>query len=117
MAQNNARQALVPAGAEVLENPIGTAPGCLLEVPAGEGGGAGPALFFCLPGVPRELMKMMDEQVLPRIAARRAAAGRPAAVTRAPTRPPVQDSAVARERPRAASSAPTTCSMVSSPVP
>ena len=83
MAQNNARQALVPAGAEVLENPIGTAPGCLLEVPAGEGGGAGPALFFCLPGVPRELMKMMDEQVLPRIAARRAAAGRPAAVTRA----------------------------------
>jgi nicotinamide-nucleotide amidase len=83
MAENNARQALVPAGAEVLENPVGTAPGCLLEVPAGEAGGAGPALFFCLPGVPRELMKMMDEQVLPRIAARRAAAGRPAAVTRA----------------------------------
>jgi nicotinamide-nucleotide amidase len=81
MAENNARQALVPAGAEVLENPVGTAPGCLLEVPAESG--AGSVLFFCLPGVPRELMKMMDEQVLPRIAARRAAAGRPAAVMRA----------------------------------
>ena len=83
MAENNARQALVPAGAEVLENPVGTAPGCMLELPAGAGGAAGPALFFCLPGVPRELMKMMDEQVLPRIAARRAAAGKPAAVMRA----------------------------------
>ena len=82
MAENNARQALVPAGAEVLENPVGTAPGCLLEVPPEAGGAAGPALFFCLPGVPRELMKMMDEQVLPRIAARRAAAGKPAAVMR-----------------------------------
>ena len=29
-----------------------------------------PALFFCMPGVPRELYKMMDEQVLPRIASR-----------------------------------------------
>jgi nicotinamide-nucleotide amidase len=83
MAENNARQARVPAGAEVLENPVGTAPGCLLEVPAGAAGGAAPALFFCLPGVPRELMKMMDEQVLPRIAARRAAAGAPAGVMRA----------------------------------
>jgi nicotinamide-nucleotide amidase len=62
MTENNAKQALFPEGAEVLANPVGTAPGFMLE----ERG----ALFFCMPGVPRELMKMMDEQVLPRIARR-----------------------------------------------
>jgi len=70
MAPNNAKQANFPQGAEVLPNPIGTAPGCLLE----ESG----TLFFCMPGVPRELHQMMDEQVLPRIAERLAGAeGRP----------------------------------------
>jgi nicotinamide-nucleotide amidase len=63
MAPNNAKQAYLPEGAEVLENPIGTAPGCFLEVEQ--------ACFFCMPGVPRELYRMMDEQVLPRLAARR----------------------------------------------
>jgi len=62
MTENNAKQAYFPEGAEILPNPIGTAPGFLLE----EGG----ALFFCMPGVPRELMRMMDDQVLPRIARR-----------------------------------------------
>ena len=52
-----------PAGAEVLPNPIGTAPGFRVE----EAG----AQFFCMPGVPRELARMLDEQVLPRIAALR----------------------------------------------
>jgi nicotinamide-nucleotide amidase len=68
MAAINEKQAWFPEGAEVLENPIGTAPGCLLEVPR-EGREA--ALVFCMPGVPRELYKMMDEQVLPRIAEKR----------------------------------------------
>jgi nicotinamide-nucleotide amidase len=63
MAPNNEKQAWFPEGAEVLPNPIGTAPGALLEV--------GDALFFCMPGVPRELERMLDEQVLPRLAARR----------------------------------------------
>ena len=62
MTENNAKQACFPEGAEVLPNPVGTAPGFLLE----ERG----TLFFCMPGVPRELMRMMDEQVLPRIAKR-----------------------------------------------
>ena len=62
MADNNAKQAHFPEGAEVLANPIGTAPGFMLE----EQG----ALVFCLPGVPRELMKMMDEQVAPRLVER-----------------------------------------------
>jgi nicotinamide-nucleotide amidase len=72
MSENNAKQALFPEGAEVLPNPVGTAPGFLLE--------ARGALFFCMPGVPRELMRMMDEQVLPRIARR---AGASAQVVRA----------------------------------
>ncbi len=67
MAAINEKQALFPEGAEVLENPIGTAPGFGLRVNA--------ATFFALPGVPRELQRMMDEQVLPRIAARRATHG------------------------------------------
>jgi nicotinamide-nucleotide amidase len=66
MTENNAKQADFPEGAEVLPNPIGTAPGFALE----ERG----TLFFCLPGVPREMHRMMDEQVLPRIA-RRAGGG------------------------------------------
>ena len=67
MSENNAKQAYFPAGAEVLPNPIGTAPGFCLE--------ARGSLFFCMPGVPRELYRMMDEQVLPRVA-RRSGGGR-----------------------------------------
>ena len=62
MTENNASQAWFPDGAEVLANPIGTAPGFMLDVKD--------AVFFCMPGVPREMMRMMDEQVLPRVAAR-----------------------------------------------
>ncbi len=64
MTENNAKQAYFPKGAEVLPNPIGTAPGFLLEVDD--------AVIFCMPGVPRELRRMMDEQVLPRLAERTA---------------------------------------------
>ena len=42
MAENNAKQADFPEGAELLPNPVGTAPGFLLEVEQ--------ALFFCMPG-------------------------------------------------------------------
>lgn len=68
MAKINEKQAWFPEGAEVLENPIGTAPGCMIEVPRAQ---RAAALVFCMPGVPRELHKMMDEQVLPRITAKR----------------------------------------------
>jgi len=67
MSPNNAKQAWFPKGAEILENPVGTAPGCGLEVSG--------TLFFCMPGVPRELTKMMDEQVLPRLEERAGAQG------------------------------------------
>ena len=89
MTENNATQAMFPDGAEVLPNPIGTAPGFMLDVQAGGPAGrparsepqasgvvsSGSAVFFCMPGVPREMMRMMDEQVLPRIAARVPGAG------------------------------------------
>jgi nicotinamide-nucleotide amidase len=62
MNETNRKQVYFPAGADILANPIGTAPGFLLE----EQG----TLVFCMPGVPRELSLMVDEQVLPRIADR-----------------------------------------------
>jgi nicotinamide-nucleotide amidase len=62
MAENNAKQADFPEGSEILPNPHGTAPGFMLDA---EG-----ALLCCMPGVPRELHAMMDEQVIPRIARR-----------------------------------------------
>lgn len=61
MADTNRKQAFFPSGADVLANPIGTAPGFALR--------EGQTTFFSMPGVPRELDRMMDEQVLPRIEA------------------------------------------------
>jgi nicotinamide-nucleotide amidase len=55
-------QALVPEAARVLVNRNGTAPGLALEH---EGG-----LVVLLPGPPRELIPMLDEQVLPLLRAR-----------------------------------------------
>lgn len=60
MAENNAKQAYFPRGADVLSNPEGTAPGFMIEEAR--------SVIFCLPGVPRELRRMMEEQVLPRLA-------------------------------------------------
>jgi nicotinamide-nucleotide amidase len=59
MSANNAKQADFPEGADVLPNPVGTAPGFGIEVDN--------SWIFCMPGVPRELYRMMDEQVLPRL--------------------------------------------------
>ena len=59
MPSVNMRQAMVPEGAEVLENPRGSAPGLWIE-----DGGRRIAL---LPGPPRELKPMFHEQVLPRL--------------------------------------------------
>ena len=55
----NVRQAMVPEGAEVMENPRGSAPGLWLE-DAGR-------FIALLPGPPRELKPMYLEQVLPRL--------------------------------------------------
>ena len=67
MSENNAKQADFPEGAEILPNPLGTAPGFLIE--------QGDARLFFMPGVPRELYRMVDEEVLPRLASRTGRAG------------------------------------------
>jgi nicotinamide-nucleotide amidase len=55
----NVRQAMVPEGAEALENPRGSAPGLWIE-------DSGHSIAL-LPGPPRELKPMFYEQVLPRL--------------------------------------------------
>ena len=52
-----AKQALIPSGAIVLDNSVGTAPGFYVQ--------EGKALIFVLPGVPREAREMMEFQVIP----------------------------------------------------
>ncbi len=66
MPPNNTKQAMLPAGSERLDNPVGTACGFALDI-AGEGG---TARFFFTPGVPRELRRMLEEQIIPRLLAR-----------------------------------------------
>ncbi|MBS0659267.1 MAG: competence/damage-inducible protein A [Verrucomicrobia bacterium] len=67
------RQALVPDGAQVLENAHGTAPG--LYLPPRPFGAAYSPHVFLLPGPPRELRPMVLDQLLPRLGAIRRAAG------------------------------------------
>lgn len=55
------RQACLPAGAAALPNRVGTAPGFELTI--------GRCRFFFLPGVPSEMAVLLEEQVLPRVAA------------------------------------------------
>jgi nicotinamide-nucleotide amidase len=62
MSENNRKQAMLPSTAEILDNPIGTACGFALEI--------GKARFFFTPGVPRELRRMLEEQIIPRLLAR-----------------------------------------------
>ncbi|HEV8437678.1 MAG TPA: CinA family nicotinamide mononucleotide deamidase-related protein [Methylomirabilota bacterium] len=62
MPPNNRKQAMLPGTAEIIDNPIGTACGFALDI--------GKARFFFTPGVPRELRRMLEEQVLPRLLAR-----------------------------------------------
>jgi nicotinamide-nucleotide amidase len=62
MPPNNIKQAMLPAGAEVLDNPIGTACGFSVTI--------GKARFYFTPGVPRELRRMLEEQIVPRLLAK-----------------------------------------------
>lgn len=62
--QATLRQAMVPRGARVMENPFGTAPG--LYLPAALGAERGwNCHFFLLPGPPRELKPMVESWVEP----------------------------------------------------
>ena len=61
MPPNNRKQAMLPAGAEILDNPVGTACGFALDI--------GRARFLFTPGVPREMRRMLDDQLIPRLQA------------------------------------------------
>jgi nicotinamide-nucleotide amidase len=61
--ESNFKQALLPEGAEALRNPVGTAPGVWWEGPKGHPG----VRIVMLPGVPREMKRMWEEQVEPRL--------------------------------------------------
>ena len=59
MSPHNVKQAYLPSGSTVINNPIGTACGFSLA--------KGNTLFIFLPGVPREMKRMFEETVLPLI--------------------------------------------------
>lgn len=62
MPANNRKQAMLPDGAEFIDNPIGTACGFAVTIDG--------ARFYFTPGVPREMRRMLEEQVIPRLLAR-----------------------------------------------
>lgn len=64
---NNRRQAFLPTGAIPVPNPVGTAPGFIVEWPRKN---HPPALLICLPGVPREMKHLMEQTVEPFLAER-----------------------------------------------
>ena len=57
MTDNNRQQALIPAGATLIPNPVGTAPGFIVQ--------SGRCAIIAVPGVPREMKHLMTETVLP----------------------------------------------------
>ena len=67
MPDINRRQAMVPRGAVVLENPNGTAPGLWIE--------RGRTAMVLLPGPPREMKPMLEGVVRDRLAPRSGTAG------------------------------------------
>ena len=59
MAPSNRKQAEIPASAELVDNPVGTACGFALELNR--------CLIFFTPGVPSEFKLMVEQQILPRL--------------------------------------------------
>ena len=62
-SENNLRQAELPQGGQALSNPVGTAPGLLLELEGGK-------RVVAVPGVPREMKRMIHDHLLPLLKAR-----------------------------------------------
>ena len=62
VGENNRRQAYLPEGAIPIPNPVGTAPGFIVETEQGT--------VLALPGVPREMERLMQDTVLPYLRAR-----------------------------------------------
>ncbi len=62
IAEMNLKQADVPEGGRVIDNPVGSAPGLMIEVDGKP--------VYAVPGVPREMEAMLEQVVLPDLAAR-----------------------------------------------
>jgi nicotinamide-nucleotide amidase len=62
VGENNRRQAYIPEGAIPIENPVGTAPGFIVE--------QGSRAILCVPGVPHEMRHFMDHSVMPYLRAK-----------------------------------------------
>ncbi|CAB5085168.1 ADP-ribose pyrophosphatase of COG1058 family (EC / Nicotinamide-nucleotide amidase (EC [Olavius algarvensis associated proteobacterium Delta 3] len=58
MTDSNRKQAMLPVASQRIDNPVGTAPGFSMRI--------GGCVFFCLPGVPPEMKRMLSESVLPK---------------------------------------------------
>lgn len=56
LTDNNNQQAMIPEGAEILENKNGTAPGFIIN--------KNDTICICMPGVPKEMKPMFKNQVL-----------------------------------------------------
>ncbi len=59
MPESNAKQGDFPEGAEVLRNPVGTAPGFTMSI--------GACRFFFVPGVPREMKHIFNASIAPMV--------------------------------------------------
>ncbi|MCO7260832.1 nicotinamide mononucleotide deamidase-related protein YfaY [Dickeya zeae] len=59
MADSNRKQAQLPASAELVDNPVGTACGFAMQLNR--------CLVFFTPGVPSEFKVMVEQQILPRL--------------------------------------------------
>ncbi len=62
MAPSNRKQAQLPAGSEMIDNPVGTACGFAITLNR--------CLIFFTPGVPSEFKVMVEQQIVPRLRAR-----------------------------------------------
>ena len=72
MPENNLRQAMVPVGAEIIEQRRGTAPGLICPVRAGDGTDPDDGrvsgrekVVYAVPGVPHEMREMFERAILP----------------------------------------------------
>jgi nicotinamide-nucleotide amidase len=71
---NNLKQALFPEGSTIIPNPLGTAPGFRIEIDPGK-------TLIWLSGVPREMVAMLNQTVIPWIAQHRGDLGKISACT------------------------------------
>jgi nicotinamide-nucleotide amidase len=67
MPESNKKQATLIPSAESISNPVGTAPGWWVSMPAENG--SSPAIIVSMPGVPFEMKRMWEREVEPQLAA------------------------------------------------